>query len=606
MKYCQDISVLVGEYHDSDENFAPEEIIRLYSPSFSPGYFLQWNSETQLFEQNIDSQQEIIQLSSGNKNHESPTHLSVSREEISWKKTHWKCLYGSIKILDRVHLIGVTSIENIAFTNIFRCKGLSWMQLPHTKQTTKNELEKELMVHYHALLDDFCVHEYNNLFGSFSHDVSKKYGKEISSDILGFRWNAELTYQFGSTKYVVPLIYGFVESYSTFEIIFTLISRRSRYFLGTRYHTRGINKRGYAAATVETEIIVENTRNDTTASYVFHRGSLPVFWTQSPTGKYSPQATPNTERLNGKSVIAFKSHFQRLRNYYDGSVFMLSLLGNKNIPLVQKSFDDALNADFSKEEELFQYINFDFHKHCALMHFNNVWQLIDVVREEVDSTRYSLLIRDGASSVYQQMQNGVVRFNCVDCIDRTNYAQFIICTYVVRKILNDIEPKWSPPLDFLANMWQRNGRTLALQYVASNVLYHDAYPESYRSLKSVIYDGCQALQRYFKNHFTDGYKQDRLNIATREHYVDMLSISSERLYLGGDLHLLLTGGIIFSFTLALGNWYFGEVFVTQPVNEPEFFSRIFSGIWGGIALLLMFSGIMLREKLFSYPHSIPQ
>jgi SacI homology domain len=62
-------------------------------------------------------------------------------------------------------------------------------------------------------------------------------------------------------QWVVPLIHGSLEQkvLSVFgaTVQVTLISRRSRFFAGTRYRKRGINGNGHVANDVETEQIVQ-------------------------------------------------------------------------------------------------------------------------------------------------------------------------------------------------------------------------------------------------------------------------------------------------------------------------------------------------------------
>ena len=77
------------------------------------------------------------------------------------------------------------------------------------------------------------------------------------------------------------------------QVYITIIARRSRYFAGARFLKRGANDLGYVANDVETEQIVSEQlttsfhwpndlfyANPTYTSYVQHRGSIPLFWTQ--------------------------------------------------------------------------------------------------------------------------------------------------------------------------------------------------------------------------------------------------------------------------------------------------------------------------------------
>ena len=72
-----------------------------------------------------------------------------------------------------------------------------------------------------------------------------------------------------------------------------MIARRSRHFAGARFLKRGANDLGYVANDVETEQIVSEMQNTSFhapgnklysnpnyTSYVQHRGSIPLFWTQ--------------------------------------------------------------------------------------------------------------------------------------------------------------------------------------------------------------------------------------------------------------------------------------------------------------------------------------
>ena len=87
------------------------------------------------------------------------------------------------------------------------------------------------------------------------------------------------------------------------ELLFFLISRRSRYRAGTRYFTRGIDINGYTANNNETEQIVlfdplpangqiASSRGRVDGkeklSYVQTRGSVPVFWAEVNNLRYKP------------------------------------------------------------------------------------------------------------------------------------------------------------------------------------------------------------------------------------------------------------------------------------------------------------------------------
>lgn len=57
--------------------------------------------------------------------------------------------------------------------------------------------------------------------------------------------------------------------------------------IGTRYFVRGVDKEGNVANAVETEQIIFH--NGSATSLVQVRGSIPLFWKQTPSLKYKPK-----------------------------------------------------------------------------------------------------------------------------------------------------------------------------------------------------------------------------------------------------------------------------------------------------------------------------
>ncbi len=113
-----------------------------------------------------------------------------------------------------------------------------------------------------------------------------------------FFWNKVMVAELAGSRFVLPLIQGFVkiDSFTSseqphgpvgqVEFRLGLISRRSRFRLGTRLKRRGVDETGHVANFVETEQIID-VYDGHTLSFVIVRGSIPVFWAQ--TGiKYRP------------------------------------------------------------------------------------------------------------------------------------------------------------------------------------------------------------------------------------------------------------------------------------------------------------------------------
>lgn len=133
-----------------------------------------------------------------------------------------------------------------------------------------------------------------------AHDFSDRRSLQDYHEM--FVWNSALLKPVVSNfenafRWYLPVIHGFIDqakiSVSGRSIHVTIIARRSHYFAGARFLKRGVNDQGRVANEVETEQIVADINttsfHDPRAglfnsprytSYVQHRGSIPLFWSQ--------------------------------------------------------------------------------------------------------------------------------------------------------------------------------------------------------------------------------------------------------------------------------------------------------------------------------------
>lgn len=126
--------------------------------------------------------------------------------------------------------------------------------------------------------------EYNEMFVWNHHLLRPVYESNI--DVL---------------TWCLPIVHGFIDqaNISVYgrNVSVAVIARRSHYFAGARFLKRGANDQGYVANDVETEQIVSDMlttsfhspdgrlfANESYTSFVQHRGSIPLFWTQDVSG----------------------------------------------------------------------------------------------------------------------------------------------------------------------------------------------------------------------------------------------------------------------------------------------------------------------------------
>ncbi|RZC62676.1 hypothetical protein C5167_024438 [Papaver somniferum] len=364
----------------------------------------------------------------------------------------------------------------------------------------------------------------------------------------------------------------------------TLISRRSRHFAGTRYLKRGVNDRGRVANDVETEQIVLNEEAGLSkgkmSSIVQMRGSIPLFWSQE-ASRFSPKPDIILQRYD-PTYQATKLHFEDLAKRYGNPIIVLNLIKTvEKRPremMLRREFASAvgyLNQIFSEENHL-KFIHWDFHKFAKSKSANVLAVLGAVASEALDLTgfycsgkpinvkkRANLLSRtstardttlvdlransgdfarigngneilntfiskekeqqsrkDAHGDTGPCFQSGVLRTNCIDCLDRTNVAQYAYGLAALGRQLHAMnltdKPKVNPDSSIAAalmDMYQCMGDALAQQYGGS-AAHNTVFPERQGKWKATTQsrEFLKSIKRYYSNAYTDGEKQDAINL----------------------------------------------------------------------------------------------
>ncbi|PIN13540.1 hypothetical protein CDL12_13837 [Handroanthus impetiginosus] len=118
------------------------------------------------------------------------------------------------------------------------------------------------------------------------------------------------------------------------------------------------------------------------------------------------------------------------------------------------------------------------------------------------------------------VQKGVLRTNCIDCLDRTNVAQYAYGLAALGHQLHALGVTTStkidlddPLADVLMGCYERMGDTLAHQYggsAAHNKIFSERRGHSKAAIQSQEF--FRTLQRYYSNAYTDAEKQNAINV----------------------------------------------------------------------------------------------
>jgi len=315
--------------------------------------------------------------------------------------------------------------------------------------------------------------------------------------------------------FMFPIIQGFISINScnvnnkSFDYI--LATRRSTRRAGTRYNTRGVDHEGNVANYNETEQIVIIKDPKQVFSYVQTRGSIPIYWKQQTNTKYTPKLIVDHD---SQSQESFDKHFEDQIKQY-GSQIAVNLVNQKGYELrVSEKFSEAHKS--SKFNDQIKLVIFDFHEKCSKSRFHNVKILIDDIEKDLEEQGYFELQGDKVGN----KQTSVVRTNCMDCLDRTNVVQtmvarrFLKVQLVKSGIMNEKETIEShKDFDyFLRNVWSDNADIVSKFYSGTGALKTDFTRTGKRTNQGKIMDGVNSVMRYVKNNYTDGFRQDSIDL----------------------------------------------------------------------------------------------
>lgn len=359
-----------------------------------------------------------------------------------------------------------------------------------------------------------------------------------------FVWNSHLLEPILSTfdrvyDWFQPIIHGFIDqvkiSIFDADVYITLIARRSHYFAGARFFKRGVNDSGNVANEVETEQIVSDMltssfhdsaagffNNPRYTSFVQHRGSIPLSWSQATAPNIRMTKPPIELNVIDPYYSAAALHFDDMFKRYGAPVQVLNLIKqHEKTPRETKlltEFENCINYlnNFLPTNQKIEYTAWDMSR-ASKSHGQDVIVWLEHYSEHtVSATGF---FHNGKTLESTQLQQGICRTNCIDCLDRTNAAQFVIgkralghqlCAlgYVKNKYLEYD----SDAVNIWAELFHDHGDTIALQYGGSNLVNTLQTYRKINQWSSHSRDMIESVKRFYSNSFVDAQRQDAINL----------------------------------------------------------------------------------------------
>ncbi|KAH7907384.1 SacI homology domain-containing protein [Hygrophoropsis aurantiaca] len=412
-----------------------------------------------------------------------------------------------------------------------------------------------------------------NFYFSYSYDLTSTLQNNLTEAPKNAKWSFTDRYAWNfhlltapfadlpkiGSPWMVPLVHGHVDQAKLTvlgRVVFvTLIARRSRHYAGARYLTRGVNEEGNVANEVETEQIVSealttpfyfppsrhssNQRRPSPhyTSYVQYRGSIPIYWTQD-NANMSPRP-PIEINVIDPFYTAAAQHFDDLFGRYGAPITVLNLVKHREAQRRESKLLDEYTQcveylnQFLPDQKKMVYRPWDMSHAYKEKTQDVISYLEDIAEESIQMTGffhsgpepYSHCLQNsiGEESTSWRdsilLQNGICRTNCVDCLDRTNAAQFVFGKRALGHQLYALGIVRNPNLAFdsdavnmLTEMYHDHGDTIALQYTGSALVNR---VETYRRMphwNSHSRDIIENIRRFYTNSLLDADKQTAINL----------------------------------------------------------------------------------------------
>ena len=285
--------------------------------------------------------------------------------------------------------------------------------------------------------------------------------------------------------------------------------------LGARYHCRGIDFDGNVANFVETEQMIF-TPSGRSASFLQIRGSIPLFWRQNVRIKYKPELEIVQDAPNES---AFRKHRDSILKRYNRVAIANLVDSHGGEAELSAIFSQLSQLDPELVKNSWKYVEFDFHLQCRNMAYNNIDKLVTFLEKELDD--YGYFEGDTVAVSMLKEQGGIVRTNCMDCLDRTNVVQSVLAKRALLNQLKDFEilPSSASFDDFgpvlqgiFRNVWADNADAISTQYSGTGALKTDFTRTGNRTTMGSLQDGINSVLRYYFGNFSDGKRQDSLDL----------------------------------------------------------------------------------------------
>ncbi|WBW71764.1 inositol-polyphosphate 5-phosphatase [Schizosaccharomyces osmophilus] len=292
---------------------------------------------------------------------------------------------------------------------------------------------------------------------------------------------------------------GYVESYDNSIFAMAIISKLSSYGSKQTYPPSGLDDDAFCSLFVETEFVVQ--ANKKLASFLQIRGTVPCFWEQEYSSWYGPNVSFTTSEKASQGP--FNRHFVKLQRAYK-KIYVLDLLDDGKV-------EGPLKEAFKHHLILlpFPVVTKQFHYSLDTSKSNFEASFIRFVQDTLKDMSFH--IQNFDSDTPSCVQNGVIRTNDIDCLGRTNLAQWKISETILKDLFSSVNTELSDGIRELhGHLWSNNGDVIAKLVTGVGSIGSSISRRGYSSFSGSLSDLTKTFGRMYFGRFPDEETQNTI------------------------------------------------------------------------------------------------
>lgn len=347
-----------------------------------------------------------------------------------------------------------------------------------------------------------------------------------------FLWNKFLRKNLGYTQNQAGIVFlynGYFNVKACLNFQYVLLSFLSSNRVGPRYFSRGVDSEGNVSNFVKTKYLVYSNDN-LVFDIIIYRGSVPVYWEQKGSLRelqciekdsfracfrhFYHNFRENESCVDGSLSEEVKKNNQtelhedgcyittetRKANVLDEHTFTKPICHFNNILVINllstKKSEEKLSLIYKELLKNLQIEYFDFNLNKYHLNYKKLKHLF------IAELRRKLL--NIHTMGHESNKKVIFRLNCLDCLDRTNLASYLICDYY--------HTQMEIPKDHLKTLFLQNGNAISLFNAGSNALKNELAVKEKRSIKGLFDDFYIFTKRVICDKFNDKQKMEMIDM----------------------------------------------------------------------------------------------